>query len=149
VKGGCLTVEVTNEERGWHLHSHWLIDCRWIDAGKLAIEWGKIVGQEFAIVKIQDARAIDYVLQVCKYVVKGSDLAGWHPEQIHQFLRAIRGRRMFFTFGSLNQCGRAVKLELAAAKGCTVCECGCGKFIFESEVTSILREIRQRNRRRS
>lgn len=150
VKGGCLSVEVTNETQGWHLHSHWLIDCRWMDAGKLAVEWGKIVGQDYAIVKVQDARARDYVLQVCKYVVKGNELAAWPAEQIHQFVNAIRGRRMFFVFGSLAQKTDAVKLQLAKGREHThrICECGCDKFTLETEVASILKEIRGRRRRR-
>lgn len=54
VLGGCRSVEITNESRGWHLHSHCLLDVRWLDMPEISRIWGKLVGQEFAIVKVKD-----------------------------------------------------------------------------------------------
>ena len=75
--------------------------------------WGKLVGQdEGAIVKVKDVRGASYVAEVSKYVCKGSDLATWEPEHIVQFLTAIKGRRFFFTFGTLFAFGREVRRTL-------------------------------------
>jgi hypothetical protein len=133
VKGGCVSVEITNESRGWHMHAHWLVDARWIDAPELSKAWGKLVGQEYAIVHVSDLRQKDYLREVSKYVVKGSDMARWQPEEINEFVQAVRGRRFFFTFGSLFHCGKQIRALLALRKQETVCECGCSQFIYRSE----------------
>ena len=148
VKGGCVSVEVTNEQRGWHLHAHWLVDARWVDAVELSRTWGRLVGQDYAIVKVMDARSKpNYQKELAKYLVKGHQLATWPAEEIHQFVRAIRGRRFFFVFGSLFQQQRKIKAQLNQNKVPTVCECGCGKFRFETDAQAISRELRQRSRR--
>jgi hypothetical protein len=136
VKGGCATLEVTNESRGWHLHAHLLLDVRWIDAGDLAQAWAKRIGQDFAIVKVKDCRETVYLQEVSKYVVKGSELARWTGEEIRQFVWALHKRRTFFTFGSLQKPTPNEKRKP------TQCECGCQDFIFESLVASIIREAR-------
>lgn len=100
VKGGCISVEITNEDKGWHLHSHWLIDASFVDIKVVAQAWGKLVGQEYAIVKFNNDRTKSYVAEVCKYVAKGSEVAGWDGETIREYIEAIRGRRFFFAFGS-------------------------------------------------
>lgn len=144
VKGGCVSVEVTNESRGWHVHSHWLIDCRWLDMPEVSRTWAKLVGQTFAIVKIKDARAKDYLQEVSKYVCEGSELARWPAEQILEFVTAIRGRRFFFPFGSLFAEGKAIRAELKAENSHSItCDCGCCDFRFEDEITATLREIRE------
>jgi hypothetical protein len=149
VSGGCVSIEVTNETRGWHVHSHWLIDCRWLDMAEVSRTWGQLVGQEFSIVKIKDARAKDYLQEVSKYVCEGSELARWPAEQILEFVTAIRGRRFFFAFGSLFHEGKAIRAEIVKENAHSLqCECGCCDFIFEDETTSILREIRTAKKKR-
>ena len=145
VRRRCCSVGITNEKKGWHLHSHWLIDARWLPMSEGSIRWGKITGQEFAIVKVKDLRDQEYRIEVAKYVVEGSELARWHPELIHQFVRAIKGLRFFFSFGTLRELAPQIRAELAAMKPeQPPCECGCCDFIykteFEDEVSSILRE---------
>lgn len=137
VRGGCATLEVTNERKGWHLHAHLLLDVNWIDAGDLARAWAKRVEQSFAIVKIKDVRQAEYLQEVSKYVVKGSELAAWLPDEIHTFIWTMHRRRTFFTFGSLNGFQPP-----AVERRPVVCECGCDKFRFETLLQSILREIR-------
>ena len=44
VRGGSISVEITNEGNGWHLHSHWLLDCRWLDMPSVTRRWAKLVG---------------------------------------------------------------------------------------------------------
>ena len=149
VKGGCISIEITNENRGWHLHGHILADVRWLDAGQLAITWGNLVGQEFGIVKVKDARGKGYLGEITKYVVKGAQLASWEPEKIAQFIGAIKGIRFFAPFGSLFGMGAQIKKKLAAMKPeKPKCKCGCEDFKFESETSSILGEIRREAKRR-
>lgn len=149
VRGGTCSIEITNEERGWHLHAHILADGDWIDGGQLAILWRKILGQDVAIVKVLDAREKDYSRECAKYVVKGSTLAAWPGDEIWQFLNAIRGRRMFFQFGSMlkhkAEVAKILSLEKEKKKGC---DCGSFDFVFESQADVVLNQIRKEARRR-
>lgn len=98
---GCRTVETTNEGRGWHVHIHALVDTRWIDAGELARRWGRLLNQEFAIVKVKDARLLDYLAELAKYACKPAQMAAWPAREAALFVRACRGVRLFSTFGDL------------------------------------------------
>jgi hypothetical protein len=148
VKGGCVSTEITNEGRGWHLHAHILADARWVDAGALAIEWGKLMGQEFGIVKVQDIRERTYLGEVTKYVVKGSELASWAPETISEFIRAIRGVRFFSAFGTLFHLQRKIKAQLKHNKPPVApCDCGCSDWIVEDEASVIIGDLRKSKRR--
>lgn len=149
VKGGCVSVEITNEGNGWHLHSHWLIDARWIDAAEVAVAWGKLCGQSFGIVKVKDARNCDYAAEVAKYVVKGNQLAKWESNEILQFVTAVKGIRFFFTFGNLSKLRPEIEQWLAAVKPDTApCDCGCSKFCFEDERRAVLSELKHQKKRR-
>jgi hypothetical protein len=149
VRGGCVSVEITNEGNGWHLHSHWLVDVDWLPMADVSIAWGKIVKQEFAIVKIKDVRKQDYLKEICKYVVEGSELAKWHPEEIQQFVRSVKGLRFFFSFGALYKLAPLIRAELAQTKReQKACECGGTDFKWESETSAILNEIRQQEKRK-
>lgn len=125
-RGGMYSIEITNESAGWHLHLHALIDADYIDAGELAVRWGKLVGQDFAIVCVRDARDRDYLREVCKYTVKGTSLAAWEPQLLVEYIRAMQGIRSFGVFGSLFK-RRAEWSEfqdtLNSAK--PACDCGC------------------------
>lgn len=147
VNGGCVSIEITNEGRGWHLHAHCLLDCRFLDVGKLAIVWGKLAGQEFGIVKIKDCRGRDYLGEITKYVVKPAQLVSWPAEQICEFVNAIRGVRFFSTFGSLFRMRASIREFMALSKPPPKpCECGCTDFMYETEEQVICNEIRARNR---
>ena len=151
VRGGCVSVEVTNEGRGWHLHSHWLLDVRWLDMPSVSRTWAKLISQEYAIVKVMDCRERSYLTEVTKYVCSGAEMAGWEADKIHEFVRAVKGRRFFFAFGSLFKEQSAIRRALnAEEKQPMMCECGCGKFHFknavDAEVAAILRECETRPR---
>ena len=147
VKGGCVSIEVTNEGRGWHIHGHILADVRWMPAGLLARKWGELVGQDFAIVKVQDVREQSYLNEVTKYVVKASQMAKWPGEEIAAFIGAIRGVRMFAPFGSLYALQRKIKAELEALRpDAAPCDCGCGQFRFEDERSRLVR-LNEKKRR--
>lgn len=100
-RGGTFALEVTNESRGWHLHSHSLIDANFIAADELAKLWAKKTGQDFAIVKVKDARDRSYLAEVTKYAVKGSQMAVWSPTDIAAFIRAFARTKTFMVFGTL------------------------------------------------
>lgn len=135
VRGGFYRLETTNESRGWHLHIHILADARWIDARLLAQEWGQLVGQDFAIVCVKDARnkggtiGGDYIKEVTKYVVKGDQLASWSPNQIADFVDAFTGVRTFGVFGNLYAKRTEWKEWIKSLRsGRVQCECGCDQF---------------------
>lgn len=141
-------MELTNEGNGWHLHAHLLLDVDWLEMPDISQIWAGLIGQEFGIVKIKDVRGTEFVQEVAKYVAKGSELAKWPGEQLLEFINAIRGVRFFATFGELRKASKEIKRELLArAPAPRECECGCGNFVFETETTSILNEIRRSKRR--
>ena len=131
VSGGTVSVEVTNEGNGWHLHSHWLMDSGWLDPSKIAIAWGKKVGQEYAIVKLKAIDDRGYLSECAKYVCKGSEMATWPAEQIWEFMRACRSNRFFFPFGTMQTMKEQVAERLAFLKPETKgCECGSHDFRY-------------------
>lgn len=133
-RSGMWSIEVTNEGKGWHLHVHALIDARWIDQIKLASAWAKLIGQQKAIVKVLDARAADYVREVAKYAVKGSDLAKWSVSDLTVFVNAIQGCRTFGTFGALyKERSKWNALLQSLRDDRRKCECGCDSWQILSE----------------
>lgn len=133
-RGGFYRIEVTNEGKGWHLHLHALVDCDWIDARQLAIEWDKANRQTGHIVKVKDCRESNYLSEVTKYAVKGSMLAEWDATDIAQFIDAFTGVRTFGVFGSLYGLRSEWRefLDTLADKR-QQCTCGCDTFRFLSD----------------
>jgi hypothetical protein len=131
VKSGCASLELTNEKRGWHLHWHLLIVSPFIDAHQLSMKWGELCEQDFAIVKIKDVSEKSYVQEICKYVAKGSDVASWKPDEIFEFVKAIRKIRTFSVFGQFSKMrsyARALmEAERPEPEGCA---CGCNEWVF-------------------
>ena len=96
-----------------------------------------------------DVRGKDYVREVSKYVVEGSELAAWAAEHVHEFVRAVKGRRFFFAFGSLAQFAPAIRATLRSDKPAQEpCECGATDWVWEDEVQAIVNEVRQMERRK-
>jgi hypothetical protein len=130
-RGGFWSLELTNEDRGWHLHLHCLIDADWIDARLLAIEWGSVTHGEGYIVKVKDCRETSYLQEVTKYAVKGVQLVTWKPQDIILFINAFEGQRTFGVFGSLygkrSEFKCYLKTELAYVPSCA---CGCDSFKY-------------------
>jgi len=110
VKGGCVSVELTNSPtEHWHLHSHWLVDAKFVSMKQLAISWGKLVGQQFGIVQFRKLKNKSYVNEVCKYVCKPAEFVTWTALEILTFIKSARGRRFCFTFGNLFRDGAAIR----------------------------------------
>jgi hypothetical protein len=128
-RGGLYSLEVTNEGRGWHLHAHLLVDADWIDKRALAVKWGELVGQDFAIVCVKDARGQDYLRELVKYAAKGSDLASWNGDDVAAFVSAFQGVRSFGVFGTLYK--QRAEWRAAIAELESVPErCPCGATFF-------------------
>jgi len=134
-RGGIWSLEITNEGQGWHLHFHLLIDAHWIDIQSIATQWGQLAGQDYAIVKVKDVRRADYLAEVTKYAVKGSQLAAWSPLQIATFVNAIQGQRTFGVFGSLY--GKRTEWRewiLTVTTDRRQCTCGCSLWkVYSSD----------------
>ncbi len=139
--GGFYSLEITDVGRGAHLHLHALVDARWIDQQQLATEWAKIVGQDIAIVHVSDCRHGDYLREVAKYAVKGSELAAWSGQTMANFIKAVDGVRLFGVFGSCygKQKQWAQFLEEANLNA-SRCECGCDDYNFLSDSEIAWRE---------
>lgn len=160
VKGGSVSIEVTWSESGkvingvavaggWHLHSHWLINSRWLDMEEVERSWCELIGQDISINRIYDCRNEDYLKEICKYVVEGSELASWPAEIIREFVTAIKGVRFFFTFGELQKMGGQIRAAIKANhEAHTSCDCGehCSKFriVNSDETTRDRNKLRKR-----
>lgn len=146
------------------MHAHWLVDARFVDQAELARTWGALVGQDYAIVKVIDAREKggtiggdkglspqsvrgNYQRELMKYVVKGSDLARWSPEEIQTFIQCVRSQRFFFCFGELFKVARRLRAELEMQKERQVCDCGCSQYIITSDESR--RKWKAKRQRRS
>lgn len=141
-RGGCWSLEVTNEGRGWHIHFHLLVDADWIDAKQLAVEWGKTTNGHGYIVKVKDARKEDYLRELTKYCVKGTDLARWAPADLAMFVDAIDGTKCFSVFGSLfNQRKEFAKFKEEAALQHHLCPCGSDNCRLENEWEYLQRQL--------
>jgi predicted RNA-binding Zn-ribbon protein involved in translation (DUF1610 family) len=134
--GGFYTIEVTNEKQGWHLHLHALISARWIDKAELSRQWNSINNNAGHIVEVKDCSHGDYLREVQKYIVKGSALAKWTPDQIVTFINAFDGKRTFGVFGELYAKRTEFAEWIAQLKAQRPkCDCGAsiGKYYTESE----------------
>lgn len=142
-RGGFYSLEVTNEGRGWHLHLHALIDARWIDAAELARQWSDCCRGFGNIVKVKDAREQNYLAEVTKYAVKGSQLAEWTPADIVQFITAFAGKRTFGVFGTLYGKRTEFAEWLAQIRDQKpLCPCGSCNVAYFSEHDWLLRQLK-------
>ena len=135
VKGGCLAVEMTNKGTGWHLHSHWLIDCSWIDYAECAVEWGRLCNQEFGIVHGRAITGAGYEKEICKYVVKPGEMLKWTNRDVCDFIEAIWRTRFFFTFGSMKEQAKRINALIESEKieykfPCTECGAETTEFVL-------------------
>lgn len=148
MNGGCVSMELTNEGKGWHVHLHVMADVRWVDASALAVEWGKLMGQDFAIVKVKDCRGEDYLHEVTKYACKPSQLASWTGEEINQFIRACTGIKFFSTFGTLFKMRGEIRQFIKDTKPETKpCSCGACSFKYQTEEQMLCEDAQRKKKR--
>jgi hypothetical protein len=133
-RGGCWSLEITNEGRGWHIHFHLLIDADWIDAKDLAKQWHKSTNGAGFIVKVKDARKEDYLKELVKYCVKGTELARWNPDDLAMFVAALQDGHTFGVFGSLRSRRKSFKeFQEETASKHHLCPCGSDNCKLMSE----------------
>jgi hypothetical protein len=141
-KGGFYGIECTNESRGWHLHLHALIDARRIDAAELARQWASVTNGYGRIVKVTDCRRDDYLREVTKYAVKGSQLAKWPPNQVLEFILAFQGVRTFGVFGSLYGKRTEFSAWLKSIRDKKpLCSCGGCNISYYTEAEWLARDL--------
>jgi len=104
VEGGIYSLEITrNEGDGtWHPHLHVIVSGKYYDQKTLSNQWFSITGDS-PIVYIQavhDARKTGSYIS--KYVTKPDEVLQWNDDTLLEYVHAIRGRRLFHTFGCLH-----------------------------------------------
>lgn len=140
--GGFYSLEVTNEGKGWHLHLHALIDCKYIDKAGLSEAWQKATNGLGRIVEVKDARSRNYLAEVTKYAVKGSQLAAWPAEDIQTFITAFSGVRSFGVFGTLYGARTKFAEFIATLRDAKPrCVCGSCNVRYQTEAQAIAEEF--------
>jgi hypothetical protein len=133
-KGGFYRIEITNDGNGWHIHLHALVNARWIDQDGLKENWRRITNGLGYIVRVKDTRQESYLHEVTKYVVKGSQLAAWQPEQINTFIASLQGKRTFGVFGELYGARTEFAEWIAGLKQAKPrCQCGSINVHYQTE----------------
>ena len=103
---------------------------------------GKVTGGIGYIVDVKDARRADYLAEVTKYAVKGSQEAKWTGAEIVTFITAFQGVRAFGVFGSLY--GERTKFAefIASLKDAKpLCDCGSCSIAYYSESEWLLKDL--------
>jgi len=103
VTGGVAVVEITfdQEELFWHVHLHILAAGRFIDQAELSDAWNRASRGSYIV----DIRAVKEKREGIAYVAKDCS-KGFHrscadrPDDLLELALALRGRRMFATFGA-------------------------------------------------
>ena len=141
VRGGIIGIEVTNSRATWHVHSHWLIDCRWLALRtrqprsadtratvrklctaaheELSAAWATSLGIPQAVVWVERAWG-KAVMETVKYAVKPAELIAC-KRPIGNLLREMHRQQLVNGFGSCYGQVGAWKKEMRAAR--PVCEC--------------------------
>lgn len=133
--GGFYNIEVTKESEDWHLHIHALVEARFIDRSLLEENWKRITNGIGYIVRVYDARERDYLKEVTKYAVKGSQLSAWTGKESLTFIEAFSGVKSFGVFGSLY--GKRTEWREWINSGKThgkICDCGCSEYWYFTEL---------------
>lgn len=122
VKGGIVSIELTNTGKGWHPHMHILCDAKWLAietpepkrwhsrarkaelckmaSEELMLAWSACIDQMLSSIRVRRCDGATAVREVLKYAVKGSDLID-SREPIGGAIRAISGGRLSTPFGTL------------------------------------------------
>ena len=143
VVGGCCSLEFTNEGNGWHMHWHMLLESGFIDEQLLAVQWGKYVGQEFAIVRCRAVGDNDYIREVSKYVVEGSEIARWPRETVLEFVNALDSTRLFSVYGAWKDRRAAARAAMNADRPMPTCDCGSIHFIYGDDESFVKADLRR------
>lgn len=118
VTGGAAFLEVKLSDRDgcWHPHLHCLVVGRYMPHVEIVREWYAVTGDS-TIVDIRIlADAKETSSYVAKYAAKpASGVLFTKPDQLCEFIFALKGRRLCFTFGSF----RGIDLDAVEEGGPT------------------------------
>ena len=103
VIGGVYSIEVTNagNGRGWHIHSHSIVEGTFFPQVELKAAWREVTGDDSFIVDIRvikDSRS--GLTELMKYPFKPADARAWTKEMKAEFDSVLEKRRLFTTFGT-------------------------------------------------
>jgi hypothetical protein len=162
VRGGFVSLEITNEGRGWHPHLHLIVDCEWLAtetapppkwwsrekkaavfkraAAELEMQWARLVKQPTASVRTRRAFGSvggkRVIQEIMKYAVKPSALVESHGSAT-EVIDAMKRTRLFRGFGSCHK----LKLD-DVPRDPVPCECGACKSYLPAKI------LDERDRRR-
>jgi hypothetical protein len=145
VKGGWVSLEITNRGKGWHPHLHIIADCEWLSlktspppkwwsrerkaavykeaTAELEAEWAALMNQPTASVRTRRVFGAEgkrnVAVEAMKYTVKAEDMVE-HKGRATEVVNAMKGTRLFRGFGT---CAK-LKLDDDEPREPSVCECG-------------------------
>jgi len=99
IKGGAYSYEVVPHEEYYHIHLHLLVDAPYIPQKILFSAWRRIIGVEYVSVDIMAASHNAAREYITKYAAKNHSIST-DPDLIWKLYQAIKGRRLFGTFGT-------------------------------------------------
>lgn len=166
VAGGVSAFEVTNKGKGWHVHLHAIIDCKWLAVHAAAPQRGdsvEIVARRCAAAKWELTEAwtqcvgveatITYVArtnpgtvrEALKYSVTPDDLIASGGDA-GTIIRMMTGARLTIPFGSMHGLAAEVRaLENEEGPGCQCDECGGGSWLPAGVIDSMVRRVQERD----
>lgn len=101
VTRGVYALQVTRSQSGsaWHAHLHVLIEGNYWGQARISDRWRELTGDS----PVVDIRAIHSRTAatgyVTRYVTRGDSIAQWDPETLCEYARAMKGVRLFQSFG--------------------------------------------------
>jgi len=99
IKGGAYSYEVIPHNSYFHIHLHLLVDAPFIPQTILFAAWRRIIGIQYASVDIKAATHAAAREYITKYAAKNHSIST-DPDLIWKLYEAIKGRRLFGTFGT-------------------------------------------------
>jgi hypothetical protein len=142
VAGGVTSFEVTNEGRGWHVHCHLLVDCRWLALNtrpprtsdtrttvrelcacahrELSAQWGRCLGLPEAVTWAERAYG-KALIETLKYNVKPAQLIECQDE-IAPLIDEMHRMQLVSGFGTCYRLGAKWKKEDLDNRPPTVCD---------------------------
>jgi hypothetical protein len=103
VVGGAafLEVKVGKNSGLWHPHLHILVEGSYLNQRQLSTEWYAVTGDSFVVDVRECSDPEGRARYVTKYVTKPASADVFeHTDRLDEFVCAMKGRRLCFTFGT-------------------------------------------------
>ncbi len=117
VHGGIWSMEVKpgRKEGTWNVHFHALVDGCFFDQKALSEAWLRATGDS-EVVDIRKVHSVEGIAHyVTKYIAKPGDFEKFSDEELCIYAAAIKGKRMFGAFGTVNKRVKEDKEEVVHA----------------------------------